>query len=240
VTLEGTALVTGASSGIGRAIAFALARRGMRVVAAGRDRQRLAAVVAALPEPGGLAVAADLSDDEGCTRLAARVEVESATLEVLVHAAGVVHVGPLADATAAQFDDLYRVNLRAPFAVTRALLPRIRAARGQIVFVNSTAGLAPGAGNGLYAATKHALRALTSTLRDEVNTDGVRVLSVFPGCTATAMQDRLAALEGKTFTPEFLLQPDDVAEVVVTALALPRSAEITDVTLRPLRKPRSG
>lgn len=240
MTLEGTALVTGASSGIGRAIAFALARRGMRVVAAGRDRQRLAAVVAALPEPGGLAVAADLSDDEGCTRLAARVEVESATLEVLVHAAGVVHVGPLADATAAQFDDLYRVNLRAPFAVTRALLPRIRAARGQIVFVNSTAGLAPGAGNGLYAATKHALRALTSTLRDEVNTDGVRVLSVFPGCTATAMQDRLAALEGKTFTPEFLLQPDDVAEVVVTALALPRSAEITDVTLRPLRKPRSG
>ena len=240
MTLEGTALVTGASSGIGRAIAFALARRGMRVVAAGRDGQRLAAVVAALPGPGGLAVAADLSDDEGCGRLVARVEVESPTLEVMVHAAGVVHVGPLADATAAQFDDLYRVNLRAPFVVTRALLPRIRAARGQIVFVNSTAGLAPGAGNGLYAATKHGLAALTRTFRDEVNVDGVRVLSVFPGRTATAMQDRLAVLEGKTFAQEFLLQPDDVAEVVATALALPRNAEITDITLRPLRKPRPG
>jgi short-subunit dehydrogenase len=236
--LSGMALVTGASSGIGRAVAELLAARGMRLVLTGRDADRLSAVAAELQgRARAIVIPADLGDEAAVATLASRVASEAGGLSALVHAAGAVYLGPLADATAAQLDELYRVNLRAPFLLTRGLLPTLRAARGQVVFVNSTAGLLPGAGNGLYAATKHALAALARSLRDEVNRDGIRVLSVFPGRTATPMQERVSAFEGIRYHPERLLQPGDVAEIIVDTLALPATAEVTDVVVRPRMPP---
>jgi NADP-dependent 3-hydroxy acid dehydrogenase YdfG len=104
------------------------------------------------------------------------------------------------------------------------------------VFINSSAGLGAKAGVGQYAASKHALKAIADSLRAEVNALGLRVLSVFPGRTASPMQAAVHALEGKAYHPESLLQPQDVAAVVLNALSLPRSAEVTDISIRPLVK----
>src|SRR5690242_6858519 len=102
--------------------------------------------------------------------------------------------------------------------------------------MNSSAGLSARAGVGQYAATKHALRAIADTLREEVNTDGIRVLSVFPGRTASPMQATVHANEGRVYHPDHLIQPEDIAKVVIDALSLPRTAEIMDIRIRPLRK----
>jgi len=136
---------------------------------------------------------------------------------------------------------MYRLNLRAPYLLTQRLLPLLRRARGQVVFVNSSAGLHAAAGTSQYAATKHALKALADSLRCEVNDDGIRVLSVYPGRTASPMQELLHnqhRADARPYVAADLLQPDDVAAVVVQALRLPRTAEVTDLHVRPFVKPR--
>jgi NADP-dependent 3-hydroxy acid dehydrogenase YdfG len=122
--------------------------------------------------------------------------------------------------------------------ITQALLPALRVRCGQVVFVNSSAGVNMQGTRHIagYAACKHALRALADCLRAEVNIDGIRVLSVYPGRTATAMQEAIHMREGRLYNPEDLLQPDDVVAAVITALDMPRTAELTDIMLRPMRK----
>jgi NADP-dependent 3-hydroxy acid dehydrogenase YdfG len=134
------------------------------------------------------------------------------------------------------FDWQYRVNVRAPYALTQALLSAIALRQGQIAFINSTVGLNARGGVGQYAATKHALKAIADSLREEVNADGVRVLSIYPGRTASPMQASVQEIEGREYHPERLLQPEDVAAVVLNALSLPRTAEVTDINIRPLRR----
>jgi NADP-dependent 3-hydroxy acid dehydrogenase YdfG len=90
------------------------------------------------------------------------------------------------------------------------------------------------ASNGQYASTKHGLKALADSLREEVNSRGVRILSIFPGRTATPTQEKVHAGEGRPYRPERLLQPEDVAAVVINALCLPRTAEVTEIKIRPM------
>ena len=104
------------------------------------------------------------------------------------------------------------------------------------MFINSTQGLAASAGVGLFAATQHALRAMADSLRDEVNGDGVRVLTVYPGRTATPRQASIFELEGRPYAPDRLLQPEDIATMIVASLKLPRTAEVTNLTIRPMLK----
>jgi NADP-dependent 3-hydroxy acid dehydrogenase YdfG len=153
-----------------------------------------------------------------------------------VHSAGTYSRGPVEKASADDLDRQYATNVRAPYLLTQALLSMLRANRGQIVFINSTIVFASGANVSQYAATQHALRALADSLREEVNADGIRVASIYPGRTATQLQARIHALEGKAYVPERLLQPGDVADVVVKILTIPRSAEVTDVRIRPMLK----
>jgi NADP-dependent 3-hydroxy acid dehydrogenase YdfG len=232
------AVVTGASGGIGRAIAAALAAHGLSLCLTGRDLDRLRRIADDLASLGErpIVVQADLGSDDGIRALVAAVEALG-RVDVLVHCAGALRLSGIAESGWDDLDELYRVNLRAPYLVTKALLPRVVEAKGQIVFVNSSAGLRGGAENVLYAATKSALRSLADGIRDSVNALGVRVLSVFPGRTATAMQERVRAFEGKTYDAEILLQPSDVAAVVVHALTLPSTAEVTDIMVRPMSKP---
>ena len=112
----------------------------------------------------------------------------------------------------------------------------LRPRRGQIVFINSSAGLNAAATNGQYAATKFALKAIADSFRHALNVDGMRVLSIYPGRTASPMQAAIYKSEGRRYHPERLMQPDDVAKIVLNALTLPRSAEITDINVRPLIK----
>jgi NADP-dependent 3-hydroxy acid dehydrogenase YdfG len=233
------AVVTGASSGVGRAMALALAERGAKVCLVGRHPERLDSAAAEAKGRGGASVTyrADLTRDEDVQGLVGLVRGELRHVDVLVHAAAVIEVHPLASASLDDFDHQYRTNARAPYALTKALLPTLRARKGQVVFINSAAGLRAGGGAGQYAATKHALRAIADSLRAEVNEDGVRVLSLYLGRTATPMQAALHEVEGRPYRPERLIQPDDVAAVVMCALSLPPSAEVTDIRMRPLTPP---
>ena len=133
-------------------------------------------------------------------------------------------------------DRQYRVNTHAPYMLTQALLPSLISRQGQVVFINSSAGFHPArAGWAAYSASKHALRAVADGLRAEVNKQGVRVISVFPGRTATPMQEEVHRFEGRPYDPERFLQPRDVAATAVNALALPRTAEVTDLHIRPMQ-----
>ena len=226
------ALVTGAGSGIGRAVARALLAEGAnKVCLAGRR-------AAALAETAGGNTRAhieptDLARPDEVAALAGAVGRQFGRLDVLVHSAGVWR----RDADDASEDpDLMTVNATAPMALTRALLPLLTAARGEVVFVNSTIVTAEAPGLARYKASKRALQAGADALRSEVNAAGVRVLSIYCGRTATPMQARIFAAEGRSYRPELLLQPEDVAASVLAALALPRTAEITDLTIRPMQK----
>ena len=132
--------------------------------------------------------------------------------------------------------DRYRVNVRSALQLTQLLMPLLISAQGQIVFINSSAAHSTPANVGAYAATKHAAKALADGLRDEVNGFGIRVLSIFCGKVATSMQERICRYEGKPFRQETMLRPEDVAVIVCNALAVPRTAEVTNVHVRPMRK----
>ena len=231
------AVVTGASSGIGAAIAHALAAQGARLWLVGRRLAALESVAQSMhgPQCHRCAVA-DLAVDADVKALASTLLQDDAPIDILVHAAGVFEWGALESASAGDLDAQYRTNVRAPFVLTHALLPALKSRQGQVAFVNSSAGLSARANVGHYAATKHALKALADSLREEVNPAGVRVLCVFPGRTASAMQAQVHAAEARVYRPELLMQPQDVAAVTVHALTLPRRAEVTDIMIRPQLK----
>ena len=230
-----TAIVTGASSGIGRAIAAALAERGARLILPGRSLERLQ-MVSGRERP--IAYSADLASARDIEKFSADVLRDHRGLDVLVHSAGVIGLGALENAPVDQLEWQMNINVRAPYALTQALLPELKKSRGQIVFINSTAGLTAPAGAGQYAASKHALRAIADSLRQEVNAAGVRVLSVFVGRTATPMQAQVHTTEGRPYRPEKLIQPEDVASVVCHLLGLPRTVEVTAVHMRPGEPPQ--
>jgi NADP-dependent 3-hydroxy acid dehydrogenase YdfG len=232
------AMVTGGGSGIGRAVALALAEQGVRIALVGRRREPLEAVAETIGKNQGLAwvLPADLAEEAQIRRLIEAFEQVSPRLDLLIHAAAMVRLGAMAEAPARDFVDQFRTNLLGPYVLTQGVLGLIRAARGQVVFINSSAGLNASARGGAYAATKHGLKAIADSLREEVNGDGVRVLSVYPGRTATPTQEAVHAWEGRSYRPELLLQPEDVASIIVPALALPRTAEVTDIRIRPLIK----
>ncbi len=231
------ALVTGASSGIGAALAERFAAAGAQLLLTGRDAGRLEALAARLRavSPRVEIAAADLADEAQLRGLAERAGRLFGRLDVLAHSAGALHWGPVATVPVEELDRQVTVNLRAPYLLTQLLLPLLRTAGGQVVFLNSMAVRRPAAGMATYAASKGALLALADCLREEVARDGVRVLSVFPGRTATPMQAELRRLEGLPYEPAGLLQPADVAALVVEAVALPPRAAATDLVLRPGR-----
>jgi NAD(P)-dependent dehydrogenase (short-subunit alcohol dehydrogenase family) len=231
------ALVTGASSGIGRALAVALSSHGADVCIVGRNRDALAETAAAVRQSAPVTVfPADLTVAESLHPLISHLE-KIGHLDVLIHCAGVIHASSMARASIEDFDIQYTTNVRAPYLLTKRVLPFLEATRGQVVFVNSSAGLkAHRPDIGQYAATKHALRAIADSLREEVNPKGIRVLTVYLGRTATPMQASLHEQEGKAYQPHLLLQPDDVAAVVIHTLMLPPTAEVTDLSIRPTIK----
>lgn len=229
--------MTGASSGIGRAVAVGLAAVGGDVCGVGRRRPELDATAACATGRGSVtAHPADLSVVADIAALARELRASGSGLDVLVHSAGAFSMGRLDTAPVEELDRQYATNVRGPYLLTQALLPMLRERRGQIVFVNSTIVFGARAGVGQFAATQHALKGIADVLREEVNAEGIRVVTVYVGRTATPRQARIYAREDRPYTPERLLQPADVAEVVLDVLALPRSAEATDVRVRPMLK----
>jgi NADP-dependent 3-hydroxy acid dehydrogenase YdfG len=233
------AVVTGASSGVGRSIALALAEEGADVALLGRKMSLLRAVAAKCSQSGSRAVCykVDLLRAATILKTTTRITKAFGGVDILIHSAGAIERSNVDAASLTDLDWQYQCNLRAPFAVTQALLPTLKRRRGQIVFLNSTVGLVGGASLSQYSATKHGLKALADSLREEVNPYGVKILSIFLGRTATPMQAKVHAWEGKSYRPAQLIQPEQVASVVIGALTLGPEAEITDVKIRPTSKP---
>ena len=220
------AAVSGGTGAIGRAIVGRLAASGYEVFALGRSVEKLEA----LASPGKVhPLAVDLESPAGPQSVAA---ILGGRLDVLVLAAGAYEQATFAEGDEGALGRLWSIHVDAVWRLTRALLPALLAARGDVVFVNSSvraaAGLAP------YGAAKAAQRALADGLRAEVNDRGVRVLSIYPGRTAGDLQSTLFEAEGRVYDASRLLQPDDIARSILATLELPRTAECTDLHLRPM------
>jgi NAD(P)-dependent dehydrogenase (short-subunit alcohol dehydrogenase family) len=225
-------LVTGAGSGIGAAVARRLLARGDELWLLARDAGRARQLADLFP--GARTLVGDLAVP---ARLSWALEKQSLPdrLDSLLHVAGTVDLGTVGDLTPKLWERTLAVNLVAPAELTRLLLPQLRLSRGTVAFVNSGAGLQAHAEWSAYAASKHGLRALADSLRAEERDHGVRVTTVYPGRTATPMQQKVHQQEGKSYDPSRWIDPESVATTVLSVLDLPRDATIPDVTLRPAR-----
>jgi NADP-dependent 3-hydroxy acid dehydrogenase YdfG len=225
--MPGTALITGAGGGIGAAIAEALAPT-HTLLLAGRPSARLDSVAERF---GATTWPMDLTDPDD---IEAAAEV-LAELDVLVHNAGVSFPGRVAESTPEQWRATFEVNVTGAVALTCALLPALRAVRGQVIFINSGAGMNASPGLASYSASKFALRAFADSLRTDEPL--LRVTSIHPGRVDTEMQRDLVAYEGRDYNPADFLTPHTVAGVVATVVATPADAHTHEVVIRP-RGPR--
>jgi len=175
---------------------------------------------------------ADLTRDNDLQRIASWVKKDFGRLDILVHGAGVIALGPVQTAPFSDFCFQCRTNVRARTSFPRSCCAT-EAAKGRSSS-EFQRGLQAHADVAQYAATKHGLRAIADGLREEVNVDGVRVLTVILGRTATPMQAAVHRHERRPYHPRNLIQPEDVATLIAETLALPRSVEVTEVSLRPL------
>jgi NAD(P)-dependent dehydrogenase (short-subunit alcohol dehydrogenase family) len=231
IELEGkTALVTGATSGIGKATASALARLGATVIVTGRDAERGARVVKEIEDDGGSArfVAADLSDPGQVAHLAQ----EAGEVDILVNNAGRSWFGPTADLDADTFDALFSSNVRSAYLLAAAMAPAMAArGSGSIVNLDSMAGAVGLAGGAAYGASKASLSALTRAWAAEFSPAGVRVNAVTPGPVYSdgAAPERIDALATTTLLGRGA-QPEEIADVIAF-LCTPRARYITGATI---------
>lgn len=245
----GTYLITGATGGIGLATAELLREHGHDLVLTARSQERLTKIAGhfaaapygqtqgwALPQasrPSERAVRTVVLDLAEPRRIEAALAVADLPprLDGVVHSAGICDLGTVADLDADTWIDQLMVNLVAAAELTRLLLPSLRAARGHVVFVNSGAGLRANANWSAYAASKHGLKALADSLRQEES--ALRVTTVYPGRTASEMQRKVRAQEAGAYDPSIYIQPQTVARAVVGALETPTDAVVTDLSIRP-------
>lgn len=222
-------LITGASGGIGAALARDLAGT-HSLILQGRDAEKLSALCA---QVGGTPLVLDLTRPETFGSALERL----GRVTNLIHNAGVVELGAVAEQPHPVWSHTLAVNVIAPAELTRLLLPAVRAERGTVVFVNSGAGLRANPGWSSYAASKFALKALADALRDEEAARGVRVTTVYPGRTATPMQQKVRSQEGAAYDPSQFIDPATVAATIRFVLDAPRDATLPDVTVRPGPRP---
>jgi 3-oxoacyl-[acyl-carrier protein] reductase len=232
--LEGkTAVVTGASAGIGAAVARALAGAGAGVVAAARRAEALDLVTRDIAAAGGRAraVAADVGREEDVVRLAETARREFGPVDILVNNAGHGYFARAADVDAARLADVLRVNLVGAVLATKHVVRDMTARRsGAVVFVNSVSGKRGWAGGAPYVASKFALRGFAECLWAEVHAANVRVISVYPDLVDTGF---LAAAGVAAAGLDKAIAPEDVAAIVLAALRLPDRAALVDLDVWP-------
>lgn len=218
-----TAMITGASRGLGAAIAAALAPT-HTLFLAGRPSDQLDAVAAA---HGATTWPIDFADLDAIETVVEPI----VALDVLIHNAGVAYPGRVAESTVDEWRDTMDVNVLGAVALTLDLLPALRAAGGQVVFVNSGSGINASPGLASYSASKFALRGFADSLRNDERS--LRVTSVHPGRIATEMQEGLVAYEGGEYDPSRFLSAETVAKVIADAVNAPPDAHVHEVIVRP-------
>lgn len=231
------AIVTGASRGIGAAVAFQLASLGASVVLTARDSSRLASVGDSIEQSGGIAHAfpCDLLDAENVARLSQIVQDRHGRCDILVNSAGVGSMGrPLHAMNIEDWDMLMATNLRAPFLMIRAFAPlMIATGGGHIINISSLAGKNPLPNGAAYSASKWGLNGLTYSVAEELRPHNIRVSVVAPGSVNTEFGGNSSS--GKD--PSKKLQPGDVARVVAMLVTQAPQSFVSEVLMRPAQKP---
>lgn len=228
------AIVTGASRGIGRAIALALAREGVKLMLAARDQLRLQRVAeeARQYRVEADSVSADMRDEAQIKNMIEAALKRFGRLDILVNNAGLGYFKPVSDLSTAEWDEMFGVNLRGVFLATREALPHLReAGESFVVNVASLAGKNTFANGAGYTATKWGLRAFAQCLMLEERKNGLRVLTICPGSVATdfgAGQSREQRAEKRN-----IIMPEDVADGILAALKLPQRSMISEIDIRP-------
>jgi NADP-dependent 3-hydroxy acid dehydrogenase YdfG len=250
-SLDGTAaLVTGASSGIGEATAMALAQQGSAVAIAARRGDRLSQLADRLGDTAKVCVIeADLSDEAHCRRAVDETVAAFGRLDTLVNNAGVMLLGPIADAPIDEWRRMVEINLLGLMYCTHAALPHLLEAAdseprrvADVVNISSVAGRVARLNNGVYAATKFGVVAFGESLRQEVTRRHVRVTAIEPGATATELpfHNRPEVLEqmANTFGDAESMQPADIANAIIYAVTQPRHVVLNEVLIRPTEQER--
>jgi 3-oxoacyl-[acyl-carrier protein] reductase len=228
------ALVTGASRGIGLAIARSLAGMGARVSLCARDAKKLELAADELQRDGAsvAAVAADVSRASDVTSLVQKTEQSLGPIEILINNAGIGYFAPIQDASEAKWDAVLDTNLKAVFLLSKAVAPGMIGRRsGHIVNIASLAGKNSFTGGGIYCASKWGLLGLTQCMAEDLRPFGIRVSAVCPGSVATDFSPHTGKDTSK------MLQPEDVAHAVETILTQAPQSFISEVVLRPTQKP---
>jgi NADP-dependent 3-hydroxy acid dehydrogenase YdfG len=216
-------MITGASRGLGSAIARALAPT-HTLFLAGRPSDEVAELATEL---GATTWPIDLADPDAIPAVVEPI----AELDALIHNAGVAYPGRVAESTVDEWRETLSINVIGAVALTLALLPALRRAGGNVVFVNSGSGINASPGLASYSASKFALRGFADSLRNDE--PALRVTSVHPGRIATEMQEGLVAYEGGEYDPARFLSPQTVAKVIADAVNTPADAHVHEVIVRP-------
>lgn len=249
-SLEGSvALVTGASSGIGEATARSLASEGAAVSLVARRRDRLEALSKEIEEAGGraLVVEADLVEQEQATGAVEQTVAELGRLDIVVNNAGLMLLGPIADAPTEEWDRMIDLNLKALLHVTHAAIPHLKAAVGDsprgasdLVNLSSVAGRKVRGGMGVYNLTKHGVGAVSEALRQELTTEGVRTTIIEPGIVATELTDHIRdeLREGvkAAISQVEPLQSEDIADAILWAVTRPAHVSVNEVLIQPTQQ----
>jgi NADP-dependent 3-hydroxy acid dehydrogenase YdfG len=239
---EKVAIVTGASSGIGDAVARALAGAGAAVVLAARRSERLDDLAADITADGGNATVqvTDVTRQDQVEALVARALEIHGRVDILVNNAGVMPLSPLASRRVEDWEQMVDVNIKGVLYGLAAVLPTmLERGGGHIVNVGSLAGRRPFPGGTVYAATKFAVRAITAGIQLELSADhGIRVTDVQPGVVATELMDHIpdASVQDRfasTWAERRSLQPVDVAKAVLFAVAAPDHVNVNEILVRP-------
>lgn len=228
------ALVTGGGSGVGAAVAAALAEQGVHVMATGRREDRLSAVARSLATPGGY-IAADITGAETPDRALGATIDKFGRLDIVVNAAGVFDKAPIEDTDAAFWHRIVEVNLSAVVALTRAAWPHLRQTAGQVVLISSAAALRGFPENSAYAASKGGINALGEVLRVEGQLHGIRVLTVCPAQIDTELWDDKAPDRVRAE----MMRPDGVGRLIATLVASDRSIDYAPISIQPPTDPWS-
>ena len=240
----GAAIITGASSGLGRATALRLARDGWRVALLARDAASLDAVAREAEQAGGTALArpVDLAGVDGLAAVVDDVADAWGRLDVLVNAAATDAPGPVEQTSPEDWDRVLAVNLRAPFLLSRAVFPHLRrAGGGTIVNVSSVAGLRGWADAAAYCSSKFALTGFTQALAAEGKAHGIRACVLYPGAMATSWgvfdpADRRASGTATEQPEDEALPPDQVADLIAWIVAAPGGLVLNQITVTPLHE----
>jgi NADP-dependent 3-hydroxy acid dehydrogenase YdfG len=229
------ALVTGAGRGIGKAVSVSLAKAGCRVVLAARTREQIEAVQKEILSQGGeaLAIPTDLTVDEDIQRLVEASQSKWGVVDILINNAGWGKRAPVVGASLTDWDQTFRLNLRAPMVLAKALLPNMIAKReGAVINIGSISGKTGEANGAAYSASKFGLIGFTESLYEEVREHGIKVAVILPGFVDTPLIPPNRQLERSK-----MIQADDIAQTVLFVLTSPATCCPVEITVRPQRTP---